>query len=256
MNKQTLHILILSCGRSNLLRETLRTFHNKAKDIKNYNIIYHIHEDSADVDLSERCHKEVSNYAQFNTELYFMSEQENIGQSASYMQLLQSVDKHSKNDNDLLFLLEDDWQFISDFYISRLSNILQYKTTASNIIASILRTDVDNFHTYQEQGYNICKYNRDEMIILPDCLKNEAISIGDCAHSNIISFHPHLILWKYAKVFLKKYENQNLNKINHSAEKMLGANHIGNYRIHSVFAGAKIRSGVSVVDVETAKRIK
>jgi hypothetical protein len=131
-------------------------------------------------------------------------------------------------------------------------------------------TDVDNFETYKSQRYNIGLITVDKITILPDSLCPDAKN--SCPHTNIISFHPHLMRWSTAREYIEFFKGTDLKGIKQSAEKLLGdavqskypgavtflkgriyANHIGSYRVYSVFPGAKLRQGVTLVSASEIK---
>ena len=98
-------------------------------------------------------------------------------------------------------------------------------------------------------------------MIAPSDLSHFAYARGSCVHDEIVCFHPGILKWKSVFPYIVNYEYNSLIHIKESAEKLLGlitagfraysidhvySKHTGNYRLHSVFPGAKIRNGVSM----------
>ena len=264
------YLVLLCCGRADLLSLTLSSFVNFCKDISDHEIHVVISDDSGDVELNKRVEKVTRENLKDHVRSFTFRNGKNVGQSASYWQCINLISKTGANDDDVVFLLEEDWNFLQDFKISDLSRTLKEKIQDHEVASVALKCDVDNFHEYESNGYNLVSHEN-YFIYVPGSLSYLAYSRGNCVHNEIICFHPHAILWKKAKKYVDEYDHEKLIHIRESAERLLGlitpgmrvfhkdkvyAEHTGDYRIISVFPGAKIRKGVSMISIDEAKRTK
>lgn len=271
MNKIKVFLCLLCCGRIELLKETIETFKANCSDISNYDLHLIVSDDSGDSDLNHKIKSLIEN--SFPASKLYFRFGENIGQVGSYWYVSKLIDEVKIEDNDLVFMLEEDWKFVEKFSICDLSNRLNsffsFQDQLINYCAVILKSDVDDFEKYIGYGYNIAKFTNDEITIAPPNLQFICNFKGNCVHNDIISFHPHLMKAKDVARYSKEYDLMSLIGLKQSAEKLLGkitnglrtfiidkvyAIHTGNYRIHSVFPGAKIRAGVSIVNINDYKR--
>ena len=265
-----IYLILLCCGRSDLLSLTLSSFVQNCKDIRDHEIHVIISDDSGDLDLNSRIEKISKEMLSNLAKTFTFRSGKNVGQAASYWQCIDLIRKSDAKDQDIVFLIEEDWKFLQEFKISDLSKTLSEKVSNQDIASVTLKCDVDNFHEYKNNGYNLV-FHESYFIYVPRSLSHLAYTTGECVHNEIICFHPHAILWKNAKRYTEKYDHENLIHIRESAEKLLGlitpgmrvfyqdkiyAEHTGDYRIISVFPGAKIRKGVTMISIDEAKRLK
>lgn len=263
MKTEKLFICLLCCGRVDLLKETLISFKEKCLDLKNYELYFIVSDDSGDSLLNEKIKDTVES-------IYFESRQgenyrfgPNVGQAASFWKCVENIKKFNPKDNDIIFILEEDWLFVEPFTIDELNCGLNDKIQGEKICSMTLKSDVDNFDDFKRQGYNLVDHN-EYFVIAPANLSHLASSRGNCIHNEIICFHPGALQWRNVSPYAEVYEYDSLIHIKESAEKLLGlvalglrayikkniySKHIGDYRLHSVFPGAKIRKGVSMKSV-------
>lgn len=263
---KNLFLCILCCGRHDLLEVTLKSFIEKCIDFKDYSVRVVASDDSGDEQLNEKINYILHGYLKTCSKSIQLRIGKNVGQAASYWHCVDIISKHDVNDNDVILLLEEDWEFTEEFRISEMSSALDEKIHNEEIASVTLRCDVDNFHEYPRFGYNLLQH-KDYFVVAPSALSHYAIVRGQCPHNEIICFHPHLIKWNK----MKNYSKLSLTELVHikeSAERLLGihtsgfrlymvnkiyANHIGDYRLLSVFPGAKLRNGVKMVDIAEFK---
>jgi len=265
--KPNLFICLLCCGRVELLQKTLLSFKKKCLDLNDYQLIIIVSDDSGDSFLNEEIKNKVNDvFKEFNCKINYRFGK-NVGQAASYWHISNIINQYKISEDDASFTLEEDWEFIEDFSIKNLSKIIENKTPP--VHAAVLRTDVDNFDSYPSSGFNIYEKNETELIISTKEFSKYCRISGNSPHNDIISFHPGLIKAELAAKYSRHYSLKNLVKIKESSERLLGliapglrsfvldksyANHIGNYRIFSVFEGAKIRNGMKILNLEEYKQ--
>ncbi len=271
MKKLKLFLCLLCCGRIELLKETLQSFIKNCSDLQDYDLHVVVSDDSGDEELNAMIVNIVDN--QFPQSKKYFRFGENVGQAASYWHISNLIKNLDFDENDLTFMLEEDWKFTDNFSIKtlkeNLNSTFKFQNSLINFCAVILKTDVDDFEKYPSYGYNIAEFNKNVIIIAPPDLQFVSKTKGNCVHNDIISFHPHLMKAKDVTRYCQKYELKDLIRMKESAEKLLGkiteglrvfvidkvyAMHTGIYRIHSVFPGAKIRAGISIIDIDDYKR--
>jgi len=264
--KLNLFICLLCCGRIELLEKTLRSFKQNCVDLNDYELKIIVSDDSGDSFLNEGVKRKVADFFKDNCEINYRFG-ENVGQAASYWHISNIINQYAPSENDVAFTLEEDWEFVEEFRIKDLAKIIENKNPPT--VAAVLRTDVDNFESYPYSGYNIYDKNNFEMLIASKEYTKHCKISGNSPHNDIISFHPGLINAKLAASYSKHYSLGELIRIKESSEKLLGviapglrsfildksyANHTGDYRIFSVFEGAKIRNGMKILNLEEYKR--
>lgn len=260
-----LFITLLCCGRVDLLEKTLASFFKRCKDIRSYEVHAIVSDDSGDKILNTRIKEIVEKFFPINSIKFRFGE--NVGQAASFWHLSNLV-KESYSDQDLCFILEEDWIFAEDFEIREIE--LAFGVSDKfRVVSAVLRSDVDKFETYPASGYNIVESLDPRLILIaPKKMQGFARLKGDCPHNEIICFHPGAILAKDVARYAEHYNLKDLVFIKESAERLLGlitpgmrafivdktyTVHTGDYRIYSVFPGAKVRNGVKMVNIDEIK---
>lgn len=267
MKNQKLFLCLLCCGRVDLLNETLLTFKENCLNLEKFDLHVVVSDDSGDEFLNSKIENLVKFLFNDICSSFTFRYGPNIGQAASFWRCVENIEKQNPNDNDIIFLLEEDWKFVNSFDLLELDSILQTKIYNADVASLTLKCDVDNFHEYKNQGYNLVNHER-FFIIAPKELSSLAYITGNCPHNEIICFHPSIIPWQKVREYKHKYSYQSLVHIRESAERLLGvithglrvfvidnqyAVHTGNYRLHSVFPGAKIRNGVVMTNLSDLK---
>lgn len=265
---RNLFLCFLCCGRADLLQETVSSFKEKCLNLDQFKVHVVVSDDSGDEFLNSRIEEVLRNSLGDITNSFSFRFGTNVGQAASYWKCVENIEKLNPREEDLVFLIEEDWRFTEAFDVLGLKDVLSEKISGEEIASATLKCDVDNFHEYHQQGYNLVHHNK-YFVVAPRDLRHLAYTSGECVHNEIICFHPTVMLWNRVINYKKRYSCDSLIHIKESAEKLLGiitkglrayivdkvyAVHTGSYRLHSVFPGAKIRNGVTMTNVSDLKQ--
>jgi hypothetical protein len=140
--KKEITFILTSCGRMDLLEQTLDSFFKYNKyPIKRYLIT----EDSADPKVFEECER--LNKEKYGGILEFIFNYEKLGQS-------KSIDKaYSTVETEYIFHCEEDWEFYREGFIEGSIKILE---TQPKVIQAWIRPKSDKiFNNIEEKVYNL-----------------------------------------------------------------------------------------------------
>ena len=117
MKLNKVFITLLCCGRVELLDLTLKTFIQNCIDLKKHEIHVVVSDDSEDLELNSKIEEVTKKHLNKFATTFSFRFGKNVGQAASYWKCIELISRLKPNVDDVVLLLEEDWQFISEFSI-------------------------------------------------------------------------------------------------------------------------------------------
>ena len=269
------NVITLCCGRYDLYNRMLDSFiENVVFENNDMFFNFFVHDDSGSDVLRSKIKNILVNKTKKikNCKYSFCHSGTNVGQTKSMIKLVLSA---NFKDEDLIFQIEEEIQigkYLNIWEKWEDDNKNNLPELPARLMQIIFRTDAHSDLEMSEKGFINSRKNivsiEDKKIVLCSNIYKDCTIYGGSIINNDLCCHPHI-----SKGYVyNKITNQNLVIVEKStAEDVLGmlnleyakmwindkiySSHIGSYRYHSVFKGAKIRSETSCRD-KTSVSIK
>lgn len=271
---QAVNVITLCCGRHDLYSRMLDSFiKNVVFENNNMFFNFFVHDDSGSDELRSKIENILIEKTKKlkNCSHYFYHSGVNVGQTKSMIRLVSNA---NFSDEDIIFQIEEDFTIDEKISIKKYLNLWKEWETdnkdnlpnlPSKLMQIIFRTDAHSDSEMSAKGLissrkNIVSIEDKKIVLCSNIYKNCTIYGGSIINDDLCC-HPHV-----SKGYVyNKLIDQNITIPEKStAEDVLGmlnlkfakmwindkiySSHVGSYRYHSVFKGAKIRSETSCRD--------